>query len=492
MRFLIQSGLFLICLLILPGRSDAQISGNGQSYQDSTIYPFFKTIDPIFIYTFSCTGVASATPSLNAVAPNNLDSCDYTWTSFNLQTRKFDIPVKSEIQVSSGSLSAAGQGGYQVRITKGNVLDTTFRCWIFIHHLSVSVLKSAEGKVLSSKYTCQYVEVNGTLKTDTFYYYDPSSGDSVILNNNTSIYWSFINKEGLKDKAFFSLNTRTYTPPVYDTRFYLVASDKFGASCADTVLYISIQTRAKFTYKYYDHYGDSTGFITMSSKGVSAPAKFQFINHSINGATYQWILTDTVFRGDTAHRLVNATDTLFKPEYTYYIPRWPDAYIPKLISRSAQHCVDTFVADTPILIMASELGIKQGDLRIPNVFTPNGDKVNDDFVVYPYDDDIDKSEHPNPPARFASIKTFHIIIYDRWGLKVHEFYGDINDWVGSGRTGTHGGWDGRVMNSNREAPSGIYYYVIEAMGWDDARYEGKGSHYMGAVYLYREKTASNY
>jgi len=473
MNFRIQISLLFLCQLFFPAEIGAQVSANGQSFIDTTSYPLSNYKDPIFVYDVSCRGGINPVTSLSAMAPNNLDSCIYIWTAYNTQTRKFDLYLKTDSQHLSSQLIGMANGGYQVHISRAGEIDTSFRCWIFIHHLAVSVLKSADGKVLPSKYTCQYVELNGSLQTDTLLYYDPVSGDSTVLLNHTTYWWSFSNKEGVKEKAYLNvLNPRTYSPPVYDTHFYLVATDKFNAACSDTVLYISIQTRSVFEYKYYDHYGDSTGYIAMDQQGESGPGKFEFINHSINGSTYQWILTDTIFEGDTAHRIIDASDTLLRPVYTYYIPR---QYLAKLISRSTEHCVDTSETVILIYIKPSELG------AVPNVFTPNNDGKNDFFVFYPYDDDVKN----NPGSRFASIKIFHIAIFDRWGRKVHEFTGDINDWVGNGKDGSPGGWNGKILNTNADAVPGIYYYIIEAVGWDNVVYKGKNQQYMGFVYLYR-------
>ena len=66
---------------------------------------------------------------------------------------------------------------------------------------------------------------------------------------------------------------------------------------------------------------------------------------------------------------------------------------------------------------------------IPNVFTPNGDGLNDRFEIY-----------INNPA------TFHLSISDRMGMKVFESYSQENTWDGS--------IDGRTI-------SGTYYYQFE-------------------------------
>jgi gliding motility-associated-like protein len=65
----------------------------------------------------------------------------------------------------------------------------------------------------------------------------------------------------------------------------------------------------------------------------------------------------------------------------------------------------------------------------PNVFTPNGDKINDVF----------KFSNSN-------LKDLNCTIYDRWGLKLYQW------------TGVLGYWDGNVKSL--PAPSGTYFYIL--------------------------------
>lgn len=67
------------------------------------------------------------------------------------------------------------------------------------------------------------------------------------------------------------------------------------------------------------------------------------------------------------------------------------------------------------------------DLTIPNVFTPNGDNINDKFEI------TNLEHYPNS----------HIVIYNRWGKKVFEHNDYYNNW-----------WDGKG------SPDGVYYYVL--------------------------------
>ena len=67
---------------------------------------------------------------------------------------------------------------------------------------------------------------------------------------------------------------------------------------------------------------------------------------------------------------------------------------------------------------------------IPNIFSPNGDGINDVFSI-----------------KATGISDFDCKIYDRWGILLHEW------------TGIDGGWDGKGKNGNNET-DGTYFYII--------------------------------
>ncbi|MBO7455902.1 MAG: gliding motility-associated C-terminal domain-containing protein [Paludibacteraceae bacterium] len=81
------------------------------------------------------------------------------------------------------------------------------------------------------------------------------------------------------------------------------------------------------------------------------------------------------------------------------------------------------------------VNISVSDLRVPNVFTPNGDGLNDEFRV-----------------QYRSIIEFHCWVYNRWGKLVYE-------WTDPAK-----GWDGTI--NGRPAAEGAYFYVIRARGSD--------------------------
>lgn len=95
-----------------------------------------------------------------------------------------------------------------------------------------------------------------------------------------------------------------------------------------------------------------------------------------------------------------------------------------------------------------EIRISESYLHVPQVFTPNGDGINDEFRV-----------------DYQSIREFNCKVYNRWGKLVYE-------WSDPSK-----GWDGTI--NGLPAAEGAYYYVIRAMGTDaglDAEYMSKISY----------------
>ena len=86
-------------------------------------------------------------------------------------------------------------------------------------------------------------------------------------------------------------------------------------------------------------------------------------------------------------------------------------------------------------------------LEIPNVFTPNGDGVNDIYFV-----------------NGASIEEIYVAFYNRWGEKVYELNSDKGNIA----------WDGRNMRGD-EVPDGIYMIVLKAKGRDGKTFEQEGT-----------------
>ncbi len=97
-----------------------------------------------------------------------------------------------------------------------------------------------------------------------------------------------------------------------------------------------------------------------------------------------------------------------------------------------------------------EVSVEPSKLEnVPNVFTPNGDGIND---VWKFSEE-----------NLKGMEEFHITIYNRWGQKVWE--------TKSQDEAINEGWDGKNIFGITCSP-GVYYYVIKALGKDGIEYKG--------------------
>ncbi len=97
--------------------------------------------------------------------------------------------------------------------------------------------------------------------------------------------------------------------------------------------------------------------------------------------------------------------------------------------------------------------VTDGELFIPNAFSPNGDGYNDYFEI------LGIADYPQ-----VSLKVFN-----RWGSLVYE---STNYGAGSGKQGY---WDGTVNKGFRvgsgDAPTGTYFYILD-LGVNDEKLSG--------------------
>jgi gliding motility-associated-like protein len=83
-------------------------------------------------------------------------------------------------------------------------------------------------------------------------------------------------------------------------------------------------------------------------------------------------------------------------------------------------------------------------ILIPNVFSPDGDGINDQFYI------------PN-----SGLKEFSIEIFNRWGIKVFESTADEIRWDG-------------VSTSGVKLSDGTYYFILKAVSTSGKDYSTTG------------------
>lgn len=86
-------------------------------------------------------------------------------------------------------------------------------------------------------------------------------------------------------------------------------------------------------------------------------------------------------------------------------------------------------------------------LTVPNIFTPNGDNINDVFYF-----------------KSVNLTYISITISDRWGHRVYELTTDKGNVL----------WDGKNQYGN-DASDGVYFYTLKAIGKDGNEFAKKGT-----------------
>jgi len=412
--------LFII-ILFLPAISEAQLTAPGMSAVRYTSYPSAPTVkDPVFIY---CNVSGSQKGTLNASSPGGTGPFNFMWYKWSDITKSFSISVKTESGVSTSSVSDLDDGGYKVIISGG--FAATLIGWIFID-------KPFSSAALQNR-TCDYVALKGQAAIDTFNYRNISNGIPVKLPNKVSFLWSSDPASTIPYPDLY-LNPQTFDPPLVDVTYNLHVSDSFGCISESSFSYQTIRVKADFTADPY------TG---------EAPLTVTFTDKSVRASSYKWEFGDSIASASTIKQPYSSVSPNPDP-HTYYIP---GEYSVKLTVVSDQHCIDSLRLDTKIVVDPSEL-------HIPNVFTPNNDGINDNFMV-----------------ESKSLKYISVEVFSRSGLKVYSFFGEgelLREWKG---------WDGNINVSSVKAAPGVYFYFIRAYGWDDVNYNSKL--YRGVVYLYR-------
>ncbi len=164
------------------------------------------------------------------------------------------------------------------------------------------------------------------------------------------------------------------------------------------------------------------------------PFDVSFTFTGYGGTTYLWDFGD------------GSTSTDLNPTHTYTDM---GVYTVTLVINSGppNYCEDVY----QIQVTA----IQPSSMIIPNVFTPNGDGLNDYFAV-----------------QTEGIRSFRAVIFNRWGKEVHET--EIGEGFSNFMTKTDV-WDGTNIHGGGECAAGVYFYVIEATGYDSKEYNLNGT-----------------
>lgn len=107
----------------------------------------------------------------------------------------------------------------------------------------------------------------------------------------------------------------------------------------------------------------------------------------------------------------------------------------------------------------SEILVLPVKLKIPNIFTPNGDGKNDFFIIGYDESGGDPETRGFEYEKYVTLSEYYIshklVIFNRWGRIVYESTDYKNDWDGGNLS------------------DGTYFYVLECVGkYQNMRYQG--------------------
>lgn len=414
----------------------SQINSNAD-YSESTEFS-----EDISIYVFCADNENGG--QLTATDSSGVGGYTFNWYKYNEEDTAFNIELTENISVSNDSVTSTIQnlpsGGYKAVLTKQDTIQE-YIAWVYNNiNLSVDI------QVLDSL-ACDLVELSAPVNFETnFFSYDTADGTAYLLKNEKDQYnWG--SDPVLESLPNYNYSyTSTATLPTVNTTFSVTITDRFGCDADDFIDYTAVATDANFKISSIDEDGVVLETSEESISG-SSPLIVRFENISENGYEYTYFFGDTLMNND--EDTIITTDISLQPEHTYYYTS-PDSgktYTARLYSESSYGCRDSLFLS---------IFTEPTSIEFPNVFTPNGDLINDVYILTDY----------------KSIRDFKITIFNRAGQVVHQFEGDVRDWEG---------WDGTVKNSNREAHPGNYFFVVEVMGWDMRRYNNKNLNYTGVT-----------
>ena len=188
-----------------------------------------------------------------------------------------------------------------------------------------------------------------------------------------------------------------------------------------------------------------------------------FSNTSLNANTFEWTITSLPFGSAQG-----ALDTLTQNASlnTQYLFNQSGTYETCLIAyNNIPTCADTICKT---IIVEDEISFV-----IPNVFTPNFDNDNDNFVIQ--------------LTGASLIKELKVAIFNRWGMLVSssQFLVDGFNQIQTTNNQQLTVWDGRTTAA-KLAPAGTYFYVVSYTLKDDNTSTSLSEHHKkGSVTLLR-------
>jgi len=403
-----KTATLLILFTLLPYLSSLaqQITATGAYHSEETQYPNGYDNDPIFYFENINNGQLTMTPT---------PSGNYTfqWYKYNATSEAFDILLKTENGTTS-SLFITEANGYRVLFDNGASTPRNSYCWTFQpdnDQLKLIIGDSDQCHTLKQEVT------NGLI------YYNHKGSNGPIVADHAAVYtWQSTPKPQETEDEIDGLTDRTTSipAPLDDTEYTVSVTNSVFADFSLTNDYTAIAVNPEYDYEIDDP-SDNEG--KQEDTSGSAPMTVRFTPKYKKGENdyydwyYEWDFKD------------GGSD--FVPDPVYVFRKNGNYAVTNIVSHPTSGCKDSVLyANAPVF------KLNDFEVLVPDAFTPfSSVGRNDEFRVH-----------------YNSVKTFSMIIYNRWGRKVFQ------------TTRPDEGWDGRI--GGRKAEPGVYFYQVDATGYN--------------------------
>ncbi len=396
-------------------------------------------------YIFCATGPESANGSLT-VNTYSGDSSSFAWEVYDTISASF-VPFTGYVEYEDSlqsTISKLSNGLYKVTIRSGGTVKE------YQAHVINNWIEVTSAEIPDSSSTCDGFQIIASYQSAPLTYYDNQTKEWKTISRISYNPFSFSWKKG-SDEVGYILSP--YLPPVASNdpvRYDLTITDEFECQGKGFVEYDSKIPKTDFSADPMDG---------------EAVLKVTFTNNSINYDSVSWFFykSDSILSVEADEnngKVLDSIEFVLYENAPVYEYEWTGKYKVKVVTvhvnPTTGNCYDTLHMKA-----GTYIDVYESLVEAPNVITPNGDGMNDEFVV-----------------KTQSLKSMSIHIYNRWGGLVHSWsYSNIR---GRDYTYQHSVWDGKI--GSRMASPGVYFYVIRAVGRD-----GQKQNKEGFFHLFRNK-----
>ncbi len=176
------------------------------------------------------------------------------------------------------------------------------------------------------------------------------------------------------------------------------------------------------------------GQVSANPTSGYGPLSVTFTNGSTNASSFDWYFGNG---NSTTTNDLSSQNQVYDSVGTYLVTL-------VAINGSCTDTVTISITVIPPYVPPVIPPVVPVDLKTPNIFTPNGDHVNDFFTF-----------------ELLNIKELEVIIVNRWGNPVYT------------STAVPFSWDGKDASGNLVS-EGVYFYKYTAKGAQDESFEGQG------------------